>query len=318
MTIEPNWHPVLVHFVVAFLLTAPVLYAAMLVMPKGAASKTSLQSAGDWMLALGALFAALAVAAGLYAYATVTHDNASHAAMTSHRNIALPTAALFAILGVWRFFRRGASPSPVFVAAALAAAALVAATAWKGGALVYHHGLGVASLPHAGDMDHHKQGDGGSDHDRDHHGAEAGGHDHDEAGPAPAPAAANSPAGTVDAFSSALRASDATAIRRLLSPSVLVAESGEVQRSLEEYEQHHMGADMVFMSGVASTLKSRQEYVSAEMAVIVSEYEMEGSFLTRPVHSQTTETMALSKQGDQWRIEHIHWSSAPVAGEHEH
>jgi uncharacterized membrane protein len=39
---EPNWHPVIVHFVVAFFLTAPLLFLLTLTQPKDSARRTAL------------------------------------------------------------------------------------------------------------------------------------------------------------------------------------------------------------------------------------------------------------------------------------
>lgn len=76
-----------------------------------------------------------------------------------------------------------------------------------------------------------------------------------------------------------------------------------------------MGADMLFMSGVKATLKKRDEFVSGDMAVVVSESEVRGTSVTKPVHSLMMETMVLKRDGDAWRIQHIHWSSKDMGGE---
>jgi hypothetical protein len=47
----------------------------------------------NWSLWSGCLFAIATAIAGWLAYNSVAHDSASHAAMTLHRNWALPTAS---------------------------------------------------------------------------------------------------------------------------------------------------------------------------------------------------------------------------------
>ena len=63
--IEPNLHPLIVHFVIAFLITGPMLLLASTL--SSDARRASLQIAGDWMLALGSVAIIAAVAAGLQA-----------------------------------------------------------------------------------------------------------------------------------------------------------------------------------------------------------------------------------------------------------
>ncbi|MFD0986359.1 DUF2231 domain-containing protein [Methyloligella solikamskensis] len=157
--IEPNIHPIFVHFAVALLFTASV---ATIVASIGRTARWSgsLQTAADWMLLLGWLAAAGAVMAGFDAYHEVTQDEASHAATHIHRNWALATFTAFTLLGAWRLFRRNSPPSIVFAICLLAAAAPLTVTAWWGGRLVFRYGLGVQSLPDpSGEAGGHSHGD---------------------------------------------------------------------------------------------------------------------------------------------------------------
>lgn len=133
--------------------------------------------------------------------------------------------------------------------------------------------------------------------------------DHAHHSPEQHKAASSAPAKIVDAFAVALASKDERLVRKLLAADALIAEGGGAERSFEEYVHHHMGADMLFMSGVKSKLISRDEFVSGDIAVVISESEVEGSYLTKPVRSRMMETMVLRKSGDDWRIRHIHWSS---------
>ena len=157
---EPNLHPLVVHFAIAFLVAGPafLLIAAM----RPHAQKGGIQAAGDWMFTLGLVSALIAVGAGLQAYYSVPHDGPSHAAMTDHRNWALVTTGSFTGFGIWRYLRRKATPSVLFSFLLLVPVALLGVTGWKGGHLVYHYGLGVANLPVV-------SGDG---HDHEHAGGE--------------------------------------------------------------------------------------------------------------------------------------------------
>lgn len=142
--IEPNIHPVLVHFAFALIVTAAAAYLLAFAFSR---SRDTLRVAADWMLGFGALAIVATVAAGFQAYYSVAHDTPSHEAMTTHRNWAVPTAVFVLVLALWRWRVRAKPASVLFSALVAVAAVLMTTTAWWGGRLVYGYGLGVASLP---------------------------------------------------------------------------------------------------------------------------------------------------------------------------
>lgn len=329
---EPNIHPVLVHFTFALLTLSAISLFVVSLQPQGGWRDT-LKHAGDWMLFFGAVAAIATVAAGFQAYYSVAHDAPSHAAMTTHRNFAVPTAIVLLALAVWRYGRRAEKPGLLYAALFLAAAGFLTVTAWWGGRLVYHHGLGVKSMPMAEGPGHdHEHGPAEADGDGgDQDATESDGHDHGPEDGAAAPASAVAPAAiarageypatavaVVDAFGAALKASDSGMVERLLLPDVLIAEGGGAERSFAEYAGDHMPADMAFTKAVEFTLKDRKVIETGEMATIVSASQVHGEFQGKTIHSQSMETMVLKLVEGQWRIAHIHWSSAPIKGEHEH
>lgn len=146
--IIPNWHPLFVHFPIAFA-TAAVFFMAI-----GKFFKVKLWAQqclvfGRWMLWGAALFAAIAAVFGWLAYNSVEHDEPSHVAMLLHRNWALATLAALGVLAAWDYWRARASRSPSGGLLWLSGGVwlLLISTAWHGGELVYRHGLGVMSLP---------------------------------------------------------------------------------------------------------------------------------------------------------------------------
>lgn len=168
MNIEviPNWHPVFVHFSIGLLGISAVFYLGGLIL-----KRPHLLTVARWNLWMGAAITVGTVMAGLYAYNTVIHDGASHAAMTDHRNWALFTAASFMFLALWAAWKqRGAiTVSSVFVAATLMASSLLAITGYKGAEAVYRHGIGVMRLPEIhGDGGHtgHLHGDMSPHHEK--------------------------------------------------------------------------------------------------------------------------------------------------------
>ncbi len=165
--IIPNWHPLLVHFTVGLLSTSVLFYLASACLSKKNSWKQQWLNMANWSLWSGCLFAIGTAIAGWLAYNSVAHDSASHAAMTLHRNWALPTAATFLLLGLWAILlaRKGGRPGFLFLTYSIIAAGLLMVTGWLGSEAVYRYGLGVISLPNieAAATDGHGH-DSGSSH----------------------------------------------------------------------------------------------------------------------------------------------------------
>ena len=348
--IEPNIHPILVHFAYALSITAFISYVLASFTPSGKWRET-LRPAADWMLAFGALAIIATIAAGFQAYFTVAHDGPSHAAMTTHRNWAVPSGVAILLLALWRWMSRTKPASVIFLTFLAAAALSLSVTAWWGGKIVYGYGLGVKSMPtvtgeghdheHAPGQGHgdeataESSGDHDDGHDHgtadDHESDEAHEHGEDAAGalstvPSSEETAAAfdaknypaSPEAVVDAYGTALKAKDKAAVRALLAPDVIIAETGGAERSVDEYAGHHMPVDMEFTAAVEFSVKKRDVIAKEDIATVISESQVHGTFRGENVHSRMMETMVLRRDDDRWRIVHIHWSSAPITGEHEH
>ena len=166
--IIPNWHPIFVHFTVALLSLSSLLYLAGLVL-----RRPNLLIVARWNLWIGAGITVGTVLAGFYAYNTVAHDGPSHAAMTDHKNWALVTASIFGVLAIWSLAKhRGAkSVSSGFVVLILLASGLLAVTGYKGGEVVYRHGMGVMRMPEISGDGGHGSHAHGEDAGAGHHGA---------------------------------------------------------------------------------------------------------------------------------------------------
>ncbi|MEE8258381.1 MAG: DUF2231 domain-containing protein [Sphingomonadales bacterium] len=298
--ILPNWHPMFVHFTVGLLTTATLVYI-LAGFFKNKDSQTSARTAALWMLWAGAGFTILTVASGLYAFATVGHDDPSHLAMKDHRLWALITAGYFIALGVWSFLevKKGKALPIFFAVIMIAGVVLLSITGLKGADLVYRYGLGVMALPQI-------EGEGHS-HD------EGESHDVAEDDQAAPPADLSNfdvtPAGTVNAFQAALKAGDGESALGFLDAGVLIYESGYVERSAEEYAGHHLPADMAFVGAMTIELISQTGTTSGDMATVISETRIFGTFNDKDYNLQGTGTMVLRRDGEGWKITHIHWSS---------
>lgn len=153
--IVPNLHPLFVHFTVALLALTVGLHLLCRLMPEGEI-RAQWQVVARWSLWFGMAITLLTLLSGWYAYNSVLHDAPSHLAMTDHRNWALATALLFLVatgLSVVEYRQRKAT-SLLLLAILLMGGGLLGSTAWRGGELVYRHGLGVMSLPAVSRHDH--------------------------------------------------------------------------------------------------------------------------------------------------------------------
>ncbi|MGE3831019.1 MAG: DUF2231 domain-containing protein [Parvibaculaceae bacterium] len=150
--IIPNWHPIIVHFTVALLSIAATLFIAepFIAHP---GIRRQIATVARWNLWFGAGAAILTVIAGFLAFDAVPHSSETqHQAMIDHRNWALATAALFVTLAGWSLVQtlRGSLElrgwqRAVFIPLIAGAALMLLVTGFKGGELVYRHGLGVMS-----------------------------------------------------------------------------------------------------------------------------------------------------------------------------
>ena len=153
--ILPNWHPIFVHFTIGLLVPAAGLLFVAAIFPSRSWSGRCLVAA-RWNLWIGAVVTAGTGAAGLYAFATVAHDAQGHIAISDHRNWAFGTALVWWSLALWAVRRRRAEgrPSGAFLALAAAGVIGLLVTGWKGGELVFRHGMGVLAWPVGAERDH--------------------------------------------------------------------------------------------------------------------------------------------------------------------
>lgn len=122
---------------------------------------------------------------------------------------------------------------------------------------------------------------------------------------------AGSPAAVAAQLSHALSTGDEPAVRALLSPDVLIFESGGVESSLDEYASHHLPADVAFLADLNSENVSQSSGGDAASAWVATTTRLRGQFKGKDVDLDSTETLVMSNASGAWRIVHVHWSSAP-------
>jgi ketosteroid isomerase-like protein len=112
----------------------------------------------------------------------------------------------------------------------------------------------------------------------------------------------------VTRFHSALVAGDSAAALALLSPDMLILESGAVETRVE-YRAHHLPADIDFARALPSTRVTVRIQVLGDAAWVVSTSLTQGQANGRQVNSAGAELVVLSRTATGWQIRAIHWSS---------
>lgn len=115
-------------------------------------------------------------------------------------------------------------------------------------------------------------------------------------------------ASVVEAFHARLAAGDSAGVLTLLAPGVMILESGAIE-TLEEYRSHHLASDIAASRSLAGERQVRQLTVSGDAAWVVSSSGMRGEMQGRTLDLEGAELMILIRQGGEWRIAAIHWSS---------
>jgi uncharacterized membrane protein len=142
----PNWHPLVVHFPIALVLSAmALLLAARLLRRESLAASAA--TVGTWNLCLGAAAALVALGTGLSAVIDLHVSDAVRQAISQHLKWAMLTTLLVVLLAVWRGAGTAASsrPSWLFLVVLMAASAALFFTAYRGGKNVYEYGVGVGA-----------------------------------------------------------------------------------------------------------------------------------------------------------------------------
>ena len=113
----------------------------------------------------------------------------------------------------------------------------------------------------------------------------------------------------VSSFHTALKQGDKKAARTLLADNVIIFEGGGIERSADEYANHHMLADMKFLGSVENELLEHQVFTQGDMAYSVARSKTQGNYKGKEINVTGMESMTLKKTDSGWKITHIHWSN---------
>jgi uncharacterized membrane protein len=141
------WHPIVVHFPLALVTVAAMLFIAARCLRNDALA-ANLAIVATWNLCLGAVAAVFALATGLAAVLDLDVGAEVHQAISLHMKWAMLTTLLLVLLSVWRGAgtRQASRPSGVFLIVLVAAAAALIVTGYRGGENVYQYGVGVKKI----------------------------------------------------------------------------------------------------------------------------------------------------------------------------
>lgn len=109
-------------------------------------------------------------------------------------------------------------------------------------------------------------------------------------------------------FHAALTAGNVDGASALLSATALIYESGHAE-TRDEYISHHLAADIAFAKATQRTVKNTRQQCDESMCVLMQSSETTGTVKGKSVRYVGQETMVLRREGDAWKIQHVHWSS---------
>lgn len=112
----------------------------------------------------------------------------------------------------------------------------------------------------------------------------------------------------IERFHSALTAGDSVTAMSLLTPDVVILESGGVE-TRAEYQSHHLAGDIAYAKSMKRIRGPMRVFVRGDVAWASSTSTTTGESRGRQVNSAGAELMVLTRTSDGWRISAIHWSS---------
>jgi uncharacterized membrane protein len=142
--IVPGWHPLVVHFPLALIMSGAVALT-LTRWVKAERAAAALATWGTWNFCLGAVLVYAALGTGLAAAIGLHVDAAARVAIGRHVKAAVVATLLVTLSAVWRGAGTAPAsrPSNVFLVLLWAATLSIAVTGYRGGQNVFVHGIGL-------------------------------------------------------------------------------------------------------------------------------------------------------------------------------
>jgi ketosteroid isomerase-like protein len=109
-------------------------------------------------------------------------------------------------------------------------------------------------------------------------------------------------------FHTALEEGDSATVLRLLRDDAVILETGQIETK-QEYRSHHLPADIAFARAVPRETGPIRVSIRGDVAWASSTSVARGRFRDRDVNSQSAELVVFQRNGEEWVISAIHWSS---------
>ena len=112
----------------------------------------------------------------------------------------------------------------------------------------------------------------------------------------------------VTQFHKAIKLGNKKKARYVLDDNVLIFEGGRVERTADEYANHHMLSDMKYAEKLKTEVLEHKVKIVGDMAYSVSRTKLTGQYKGSYINKEGMESMVLLKKEGRWKISHIHWS----------
>ncbi|HEX4872586.1 MAG TPA: nuclear transport factor 2 family protein [Nevskiaceae bacterium] len=115
----------------------------------------------------------------------------------------------------------------------------------------------------------------------------------------------------VDRFHQALERGDRAGAEAVLAPEVVIFETGFVTSLREDYLAEGFPRDAEFARQTERRVLRRESWQDGNVAWVLSTTLTEGRFGEDRLALEGAESVMLRRDGESWRIMHVHWSAHP-------
>ncbi|MCP9293033.1 YybH family protein [Gracilimonas sediminicola] len=109
-------------------------------------------------------------------------------------------------------------------------------------------------------------------------------------------------------FKTAIIENDSDAASNVMADDVLILE-GSGMETKKEYLSHHFHSDGKFLSAMYREILTQKISIEGNTAWVSTVSSMKGTYSEREIDLTSLELAVLKKEGSDWKITAIHWSS---------